>query len=184
MRLRHAEPVDHLLHLITVDDWDAVHRKLGYGEFQQGRSLDALQAAYRVGVQVAWRRVADVASRRRLPSQVMTQLADALFSYIDELASLTVQGYLEARSRSADEVAGEHRRLLRLVLRPGAPGGALAETAKTVGWTVPPAPTRRPPVRWAATGFAALRSASPPPPFTTSSRGRANNSATRRCRAM
>lgn len=43
---------------LTVDDWDAVHRKLGYGEFQQGRSLDALQAAYRLGARVAWRRLA------------------------------------------------------------------------------------------------------------------------------
>src|SRR5690606_7308529 len=37
----------------------------------------------------------------------------------------------------ADELAGAHRRLLRLVLRPGAPADALAETAKSVGWTVP-----------------------------------------------
>ncbi|TDE34043.1 PucR family transcriptional regulator [Actinomadura sp. 6K520] len=121
----------------THERRDELCRELGRSAAYEGRSLDALQAAYRVGVQVAWRRVADVGSRRRLPSAVMTQLADALFSYIDELASLTVQGYLEARSRSADELAGAHRRLLRLVLRPGAPGGALAATAKDVGWTVP-----------------------------------------------
>ncbi|TDD23328.1 PucR family transcriptional regulator [Actinomadura sp. KC06] len=98
---------------------DELCRELGRSEAYQGRSLDALQAAYRVGVQVAWRRVAHVGRTRRLPSEVMTRLADALFSYIDELASLSVQGYLEAQS-SADEVSGVHRRLLRLVLRPGA----------------------------------------------------------------
>ncbi|WUI01106.1 helix-turn-helix domain-containing protein [Spirillospora sp. NBC_00431] len=115
---------------------DELCRELGRSEAYQGRSLDALQAAYRVGVQVAWRRVAHVGRTRRLPSEVMTRLADALFSYIDELASLSVQGYLEAQS-SADEVSGVHRRLLRLVLRPGAAGGALAESAGAAGWRVP-----------------------------------------------
>lgn len=121
----------------THEHRDELCRELGRVAAYEGRSLDALQAAYRVGVQVAWRRVSDVAHRRRLPSGVMTQLADALFSYIDELASLSVQGYLEARSRTADEVAGSHRRLLRLALRPGAPSGALAEAAQATGWSVP-----------------------------------------------
>ncbi len=35
-----------------------VYVQLGAGEMRQGRSLDALQAAYRVGARVAWRRVA------------------------------------------------------------------------------------------------------------------------------
>ena len=115
---------------------DELCRELGRSEAYQGRSLDALQAAYRVGVQVAWRRVAHVGRTRRLPAGVMTRLADALFAYIDELASLSVQGYLEVQA-SADELTGAHRRLLRLVLRPGAPSGALAESAQAAGWPVP-----------------------------------------------
>lgn len=115
---------------------DELCRELGRSEAYQGRSLDALQAAYRVGVQVAWRRVAHVGRTRRLPAGVMTQLADALFAYIDELASLSVQGYLEVQS-SNDELTGAHRRLLRLVLRPGGSGGALVESAEAAGWDVP-----------------------------------------------
>ncbi|TDC89141.1 PucR family transcriptional regulator [Actinomadura sp. 7K507] len=116
---------------------DELCRELGRSMAYEGRSLDALQAAYRVGVQVAWRRVSDVAQRRRLPSGAMTQLADALFSYIDELASLSVEGYLEARSRSVEEMAGEHRRLLRMALRPGAVPGVLSEAAEAAGWPLP-----------------------------------------------
>lgn len=116
---------------------DELCRELGRSEAYHGRSLDALQAAYRVGVQVAWRRVAHVGRTRRLSSGVMTRLADALFAYIDELASLSVQGYLEARSWSAHELAGTHQRLLRLLLRPGAASGALAESAAVAGWRVP-----------------------------------------------
>ena len=39
-----------------------VYRALGRGELRQGRGLDALQAAYRVGARVAWRRLS---ARRR-----------------------------------------------------------------------------------------------------------------------
>src|SRR5437899_6426114 len=38
-----------------------VYRALGRGELRQGRTLDALQAAYRVGARVAWRRIARAA---------------------------------------------------------------------------------------------------------------------------
>src|SRR3954468_13476724 len=34
-----------------------VYRGLGRGEMREGRGLDALQAAYRVGARVAWRRL-------------------------------------------------------------------------------------------------------------------------------
>src|SRR3954447_6171891 len=34
--------------------------RLGAGEYRQGRSLDALLAAYRVGAKVAWRHFVDV----------------------------------------------------------------------------------------------------------------------------
>src|SRR5437868_11224500 len=34
-----------------------VYRGLGRGEMREGRSLDSLQAAYRVGARVAWRRL-------------------------------------------------------------------------------------------------------------------------------
>ncbi|WP_019629509.1 helix-turn-helix domain-containing protein [Actinomadura atramentaria] len=117
---------------------DELFRALGRDEAYEGRSLDALQAAYRVGIKTAWRRVAQVGRRRRLSSEVMTRLADALFGYIDELASLSVQGYLDARSRSAEELVEMQRRLLRLVLRgPGVPRSALDEPAAQAGWTVP-----------------------------------------------
>ena len=35
-----------------------VYVALGRGELRQGRTLDSLQAAYRVGARVAWRRIA------------------------------------------------------------------------------------------------------------------------------
>src|SRR5256885_7591531 len=40
-----------------------VYRALGRGELRAGRTLDALQSAYRVGARVAWRRLGAAAGR-------------------------------------------------------------------------------------------------------------------------
>src|SRR6516165_10713149 len=41
---------------------DEIYRRLGAGEYRAGRSLDALQSAYRVGARVAWRAISDDAA--------------------------------------------------------------------------------------------------------------------------
>ncbi|SFO80519.1 PucR C-terminal helix-turn-helix domain-containing protein [Amycolatopsis arida] len=115
-----------------------VHRKLGQNEMRAGRSLDALQAAYRVGARVAWRRIMRVGRRAGLSSAVMSQLADAMLAFMDELASVALDGYLEAKASTADARETWRRRLLQLILeRPPAPAEAIAELAQLVGWVVP-----------------------------------------------
>ena len=51
-----------------------VYLELGRGELRQGRTLDSLQAAYRVGARVAWRRFAAAGNRAR-PAGRLTQPA-------------------------------------------------------------------------------------------------------------
>jgi hypothetical protein len=117
---------------------DHMCRMLGQYEAHEGRSLDSLQAAYRIGVHVGWRRVMDVGLRCSAPSAVMSWLADAMLAFMDELASLSLQGYLEAKARSAQSQQEWRRRLLRLILeRPSVPARAISELAELVGWTVP-----------------------------------------------
>ncbi|HEY0639590.1 MAG TPA: helix-turn-helix domain-containing protein [Pseudonocardiaceae bacterium] len=115
-----------------------VHRKLGQNEMREGRSLDALQAAHRVGARVAWRRIMSVGKRNGLSSLVMSQLADRLFAFMDELASVALDGYLEAKACTAGALETWRRRLLRLVLeQPPAPARAIAELAQLTGWVLP-----------------------------------------------
>ncbi|MFI0447271.1 helix-turn-helix domain-containing protein [Actinomadura sp. 6N118] len=111
------------------------YRRLGRFEAHEGRSLDSLQAAYRIGAQVAWRRLMAIAARHDLSSSVMAQLADALFGFMNELASLSLAGYMDARPTEMDD---QRRRLLHLILsrRPGA-GRAIAELAELTEWNVP-----------------------------------------------
>jgi len=120
------------------EERDQVCRMLGQQEAREGRSLDSLQAAYRIGMRMGWRRVMEVGLRYNAPSSVMTSLADAIFAYADEIASLSVQGYLEVKALSEQSQQEWRRRLLRLILeRPAAPLRAIAELADLVGWTVP-----------------------------------------------
>lgn len=117
---------------------DDMCRRLGRFEALEGRSLDSLQAAYRIGVHVAWRRVMGVALRNDLPSPVISQLADAVFAYMDDLASLSLEGYLEAKAHSAGSQEEWRRRLLHLILeRPAVPGRAITELADLIGWAMP-----------------------------------------------
>lgn len=118
------------------DRHDETYRRLGRFEAMEGRTLSSLQTAYRIGAQVAWRRVMKVAAERNLPAPVMGRLADELFSYINELASLSLEGYVNARP---DEEQQDHkRRLLHSLLRepPPSPQTA-ANLARLAGWEVP-----------------------------------------------
>jgi PucR C-terminal helix-turn-helix domain len=117
---------------------DHMCRTLGQYEAHEGRSLDSLQAAYRIGVHVGWRRVMEVGRRCAAPSSVMSWVADAMLAYMDELASLSLQGYLEAKARSSQSRQEWRKRLLRLILeRPAAPARAITELADLIGWPVP-----------------------------------------------
>lgn len=120
------------------DKRDEVFRALGRSEAYEGRSLDTLQAAFRVGAQLAWRRVSKVGRRSNLSSSVMSQLADSVIGYVHELATLSVDGYHEARSRSGDARDQWRRRLLALLVEiPPVPRRAIADLAELASWPVP-----------------------------------------------
>ena len=70
-----------------------VYVALGRGELRQGRTLDSLQSAYRIGARVAWRRMSAAARRGGAEPEQLGLLAEAIFAYIDELSADSVEGY-------------------------------------------------------------------------------------------
>lgn len=117
---------------------DEVCRQLGRYEALAGRSLDCLQAAYRIGARMAWQRIMKVGRRHNFSSAIMSHLADSVFQYMDELASLSFEGYVEARARTAGAVEQWRRRLLRMLLeQPPAGHETITELAQSIGWAVP-----------------------------------------------
>lgn len=115
-----------------------VYVELGRGELRQGRTLDSLQAAYRVGARVAWRRFARAGRQADLDSETLSLLAEAIFAYIDELSADSVEGYAEAQAETEDQRRRRQRELVALLLResPADPAD-LRVAAAAANWNLP-----------------------------------------------
>jgi hypothetical protein len=115
-----------------------VYVALGRGELRQGRTLDSLQSAYRVGARVAWRRSATAGQRAGLDANVLSLWAEAIFAYIDELSADSVEGYAQARSEIEGERQRRRRALVGLLLRdPPAEPADVRVAAQSASWTLP-----------------------------------------------
>ena len=115
-----------------------VYIELGRGELRQGRTLDSLQAAYRVGARVAWRRISAAGRRANLDAEVLSLLAESIFAYIDELSADSVEGYAEAQAELEDERRRRVRDLAALLVRePAAEPADLRAAAESAAWPLP-----------------------------------------------
>jgi PucR C-terminal helix-turn-helix domain len=115
-----------------------VYRALGRGELRAGRSLDALQRAYRVGARVAWRRFAAAAREAGFDAAVLSLLAESVFAYIDELSADSVEGYAGAQSEREGERARRRQALVALIVaEPPSDEGEVAAAAAEAGWRMP-----------------------------------------------
>jgi hypothetical protein len=117
---------------------DEVWRRLGEAEFQAGRSLEALRAAFRTGTRAAWRGAAELAADAGMGAPVVIALAESIFVYSDELAADVIEGYLQSQSDEAGERERRRRRLASLLLDSAAPDPeAIAHAAELAHWPLP-----------------------------------------------
>lgn len=115
-----------------------VYVELGRGEQRVGRTLDSLQAAYRIGARVAWRRIAAAGRRAELEAEPLSLLAEAIFAYIDELSADSVEGYADAQAAVEDLRRRRRQELAILLLRdPPTAAADLAATAQSAAWQLP-----------------------------------------------
>src|SRR6195952_4304194 len=110
--------------------------ELGRGEARQGRTMDALLSAYRVGARVAWRELSSTVVSAGLPAETVARFAELVFAFIDELSASSVAGH-------ADELATtgrvRQRYLERLAkqLLAGEPAETLRASAEKADWHPP-----------------------------------------------
>jgi PucR C-terminal helix-turn-helix domain len=117
---------------------DEVYRRLGAGEYLAGRSLDALQSAYRVGARVAWREISEVAAAAGSSERSQRNLAEAMFAYIDRIAGESVEGYAEAQLRDAGDLDRRRSELAEMLLSGvAADDEELLAAAETARWPLP-----------------------------------------------
>jgi hypothetical protein len=119
----------------------AAHRRVSYelgrGEVRQGRSLEALLAAYRVGARVTWRRCGLVASVMGLSGDELVRLGELLFAVIDALSAAAAEGYAREQYERAGEQDRRRRRLGTLLVAGTAAEATLVDAAAAAGWRPP-----------------------------------------------
>ncbi|MGW1771197.1 PucR family transcriptional regulator [Streptomyces sp. NPDC002104] len=117
---------------------DELLRKFGRVEAYEGRDLDTLQGAYRLGARIALRRARTIGRRYKLSPALILAFADALFAYVDELEALAREGYAEVQARAASEVSALRRQLLHLILVGSPlPHATIAELCEQAAWELP-----------------------------------------------
>lgn len=114
-----------------------VYEELGRGERRQGRPLDALLAAYRIGARFAWRRFATLAAEHGLGKDGLITLAELVFDHIDELSTASARGYAAQQELEAGERDRARQVLLRLLLAPATDVESVAAAARLARWRVP-----------------------------------------------
>ncbi|WP_256107671.1 helix-turn-helix domain-containing protein, partial [Streptomyces sp. ODS05-4] len=116
-----------------------VFQQFGRGEVRVGRSLDSLQAVYRLGVRLSWRRFAAIGQEVGIAAPAMYELAESGYAYLDGLVEQSVRGYAEAAARRAGERLRLQKQLIDLLLTEhhGDPAAVLGERAARVGWELP-----------------------------------------------
>src|SRR6201996_977498 len=115
-----------------------VYLALGRGEQRAGRTLDSLQAAYRIGARISWRRFADACRRAGVGAGPLPLLAAAVSAYIDELAADSVEGFAQAQAEVEDLRRRRRRELIALLLAdPPADAADVTAAARAASWEVP-----------------------------------------------
>jgi hypothetical protein len=123
---------------VPEEDWANLFRRLGKIEFKEGRSLNSLQAAYRIGGRTAWRYLSSFGRGLGLSTEMLCLSAEAIFAYVDEISSLSVAGYSQAQVRAAGTLARRRARLLELILAdPPVTPHAVQSLAVSANWTMP-----------------------------------------------
>ncbi|PRX43649.1 PucR-like helix-turn-helix protein [Prauserella shujinwangii] len=119
-------------------DWKRVFRYAGKVEYLEGRTLDALQTAVRVGARVVWRHISVKGREIGIPADTLFATADAIFAWVDELCTVAIEGYTEAQLHAMGALERRRRQLLKLVLsEKPVSQQSLTDLASTTDWPLP-----------------------------------------------
>jgi hypothetical protein len=110
--------------------------ELGRGEARNGRSIDVLLSAYRVGARVAWRELSATAVSAGLEAKTVARFAELVFAFIDELSASSVSGHADELA-TAGRVRQRYLDALTSQLLAGEPAEVLGASAERANWSVP-----------------------------------------------
>ncbi|MPZ00277.1 MAG: PucR family transcriptional regulator [Actinophytocola sp.] len=122
----------------SSDDWTPLFRSIGAIECGQGRSLDALRAAYRVAASVTAQYVTRYVRHYGVATEVLTSLRSIIDTECERLCGLAAEGYASAKAGTSGQAARRRERVLHLLLAEPVPEIAAAtEEARALGCPLP-----------------------------------------------
>ena len=115
-----------------------VFQRIGRMEAAEGRTLEPLQAAVRIGARVAWNRLHETATRTGMELAGFARLGEAIFLHLDEIVAACAEGFAQAKAEVVGELERRRRRLLDLLIAtPPVSQDAIVELARAAGWRLP-----------------------------------------------
>ncbi|MEU3846925.1 helix-turn-helix domain-containing protein [Micrococcus terreus] len=110
---------------------------LGAGEFRQGRSMDALLAAYRTSARIAFRGLSEECARQQMDLSVVVDLGESIWAYIDELSSVSAQAYAFEQSARAGVLELRRADLVGALVRGGLAEDEVHRLSAAADWRLP-----------------------------------------------
>jgi hypothetical protein len=133
--------IERFLDLVGTDDAALPPRvrevfvALGAGEAREDRGPEALLAALRMASRLLLRTASEsLAELGPVDTGALIDLSDAIATYVDELVAASTDGFARQLREQAGEGDRRRRQLAELLLRGGAPSGAVAAAAAGIGW--------------------------------------------------
>lgn len=121
-----------------VEDQKELYRTIGRATHDRGASLHAMNHVFRVIARIGWHWIERIGTGLQLPPVVVLRAAEALYVYMDELASFATEGYNEATIAAAGERHERRSQLLDMLLLTSAvPITTLREAAGRAAWPLP-----------------------------------------------
>lgn len=124
-------------HEALTEEQHRLHLRLGHREFQQGRPLNALFAAYRSGARTTLHSLSQHTMAAGYGAAVLVGLAESVFAYIEELSAAGAEGYAMERSERAGERDRLREAAATLLIRGDADEAAVRAAAHAAGWRLP-----------------------------------------------
>jgi len=110
--------------------------ELGRGEARNGRSIDALLSAYRVGAREAWRGLSETAVGAGMSAAMIARFAALVFAFIDQLSASSASGHTDEQA-TAGRVRQRYLDQLTEQLLAGESPEVLLASAERANWKTP-----------------------------------------------
>lgn len=110
---------------------------LGAGEFRQGRSMDALLAAYRTSARITFRGLSEACAEQGMAMDVVVDLGETILAYIDELSAVSVQAYAVEQSAHAGALEMRRADLVAALVGGGVELHEVRRLASGADWHLP-----------------------------------------------